>query len=35
MNCSFGKRVHNMYMDAYLGLAAVQHQQKNDAVEVV
>jgi hypothetical protein len=30
--CSFGKRVHR-YMDAYLGLAAVQHQQGGDAVD--
>ena len=29
---AFGKRVHN-YMDAYLGLAAVQHQQGDDAVD--
>ena len=29
---AFGKRVHN-YMDAYLGLAAVQHQQGGDAVD--
>jgi hypothetical protein len=27
---SFGKRVHR-YMDAYLGLAAVHHQQGDDA----